>query len=45
MKTVETMPERLLIVDTDQGADLVEKVQDLEDLIEAFKDGVIKEEY
>ena len=45
MKTVETMPERLLIVDTDQGADLVETVQDLEDLIEAFKDGVIKEEY
>ena len=45
MKTVETMPARLLIVDTDQGADLVEKVQDLEDLIEAFKDGVIKEEY
>lgn len=45
MKTVETMPERLLIVDTDQGADFVEKVQDLEDLIEAFKDGVIKEEY
>ena len=26
-------------------ADLVEKVQNLEDLIEAFKDGVIKEEY
>ena len=45
IKTVETMPERLLIVDTDQGAVLVEKVQDLEDLIEAFKEGIIKEEY
>ena len=45
MKTVETMPERLLIVDTDQGAVLVEKVRDLEDLIEAFKEGLIKEEY
>lgn len=45
MKTVETMPERLLIVDTDQGAELVEKVRDLEDLIEAYKDGVIKEDY
>lgn len=45
MKTVETMPERLLIVDTDQGAVLVEKVRDLEDLIEAFKEGQIKEEY
>ena len=45
MKTVETMPERLLIVDTDQGAVLVEKVRDLKDLIEAFKEGLIKEEY
>ena len=45
MKTVETMPERLLIVDTDQGAVLVEKVRDLEDLIEAFKEGLIKEVY
>ena len=45
MKTVETMPERLLIIDTDQGAVLVEKVHDLEDLIEAFKEGLIKEEY
>lgn len=45
MKTVETMPERLLIVDTDQGAVLVEKVRDLETLIEAFKEGLIKEEY
>ena len=45
MKTVETMPERLLIVDTDQGAVLVEKVRDLKDLIEAFKEGQIKEVY
>ncbi len=45
MKTVETMPERLLIIDTDQGAVLVEKVHDLEDLIDAFKEGLIKEEY
>lgn len=45
MKTVETMPERLLIMDTDQGAVLVEKVRDLEDLIEAFKEGQIKEVY
>ena len=45
MKTVETMPERLLIVDTDQGAVLVEKVRDLKDLIEAFQEGQIKEVY
>ncbi len=45
MKTVETMPERLLILDTDQGRRLVEKVDDLRDLVEAFKNGEIKEQY
>ena len=45
MKTVETMPERLLIIDTDQGTKLVEKVDDLKDLVEAFKNGEIKEQY
>ena len=43
MKTVEVMPERLLIADTDQGIVLKEKVKDLENLIEAFNEGVIKE--
>ena len=45
MKIVETMPERLLILDTDQGAVLSEKVDDLKDLIRAFKAGEIKEQY
>lgn len=45
MKVVEVMPERLLIADTDQGLILKEKVVDLEDLIEAFKEGIIKEKY
>ncbi|MBQ4649444.1 MAG: fructose-1,6-bisphosphatase [Firmicutes bacterium] len=45
MKIVETMPERLLIADTDQGLVLKEKVVDLEELIEAFKEGIIKETY
>ena len=44
-KTVEIMPERLLIMDTDQGAVLTEKVDDLTDLVEAFKEGLIKEVY
>ncbi len=43
MKTVETMPERLMILDTDQGAELVEKVDDLRDLVKAYKNGEIKE--
>lgn len=45
MKIVETMPERLLILDTDQGAQLVEKVEDLKELIKAFKNGSLKERY
>ena len=45
MKTVETMPERLLIIDTDQGRDFVERIGDLNDLVEAFKTGRIKEIY
>ena len=42
---METMPERLLILDTDQGAQLVEKVEDLKNLVEAFKHGEIKEKF
>ena len=32
-------------MDTDQGAVLTEKVDDLTDLVEAFKEGLIKEVY
>jgi fructose-1,6-bisphosphatase-3 len=45
MKIVENMPERLLIIDTDQGNYLVEKMGDLKDLVEAFRNGEIKEQY
>jgi fructose-1,6-bisphosphatase III len=45
MKVVETMPRRLLIKDTDQGQDFLERIKDLEDLIEVFKIGRLKEVY
>ncbi len=45
MKLVENLPERMLILDTDQGKVLVEKVEDLKALIVAFKNGEIKEKY
>lgn len=45
MKIVENLPERLLIIDTDQGKELVGKVEDLRGLIQAFKNGEIKEKY
>lgn len=43
MQIVETMPERLLIIDTDQGAEIVQQVEDLKALVEAYKKGLIKE--
>ena len=43
MQVVETLPERLLIIDTDQGAELVQQVDDLKALVDAYKKGLIKE--
>lgn len=44
-RTVESLPERMLIIDTDQGAELVQQVDDLKALVEAYKKGQIKEIY
>lgn len=43
VKVVETMPHRLLIEDTDQGNELLEKIEDLTALIDAYQKGAIKE--
>ena len=40
---VKQMPRRLLIADTDDGAALRERIDDLMALIEAYRSGVIKE--
>lgn len=45
VKTVETLPERMMVIDTDQGAELVEQIEDLKKLMEAFNKGVIKERF
>ncbi|MBQ4467798.1 MAG: fructose-1,6-bisphosphatase [Firmicutes bacterium] len=45
MKIVYTLPERKSIIDTDSGKRLAEQVEDLLELIQAFKEGLIKEEY
>ena len=45
MTTVETMTERMLIIDTDQGKQLVQRVDDLKALVDAFRKGLIKENY
>lgn len=42
---VNTMPRRLRIGDTDFGNELKERVEDLVQLLEAYKDGIIKETF
>ena len=42
---VNTMPTRLRIGDTDFGNELKERVEDLVQLLEAYKDGIIKETF
>lgn len=43
--TVETFPERLMVLDTDQGSQIVEQIEDIKNLVEAYRKGLIKEKY
>ena len=43
IKTVYTLPRRMLISDTDQGLELFERVESMQALVEAYKNGTIKE--
>ena len=45
MHLIESVPERLLIRETDNGDELREQISNLEDLYDAFKNGDIKETY
>lgn len=45
VRTVATLPERMLIIDTDKGKELVEQRDDLKSLVEAYQKGLIKEKY
>jgi len=45
MIEVETMPKRLLISDTEEGKDYEARVEDLRELLVAYKEGIIKETY
>ena len=44
MKIVENLPKRMLVTDTDQGDELKARIHDLEDLVEAYRKGMIKED-
>lgn len=43
VKIVDTLPKRLLIIDTDNGIVLQEQARHMEDLVYAYKKGLIKE--
>ena len=45
INVVEKLPRRELIADTDQGAVIKEQVRDLKELVQAYRDGEIKERY
>ena len=40
---VKSLPQRLLVGDTDTGAVLKERIDDLKALLEAYRKGAIKE--
>ena len=43
VKTIDTLPTRMLIKDTDQAPEIQGKIDDLKELIEAYEKGLIKE--
>ena len=45
MHLVDSVSERILIRDTDTGEELREQISNLEALFDAFKSGLIKENY
>lgn len=45
VKVVETLPERMLISDTDLGAELQEQIDSCMELVNAYRKGLLKETY
>ncbi len=45
VKTVAVLPERMMVIDTDQGAELTEQVNNMKQLVEAYRKGQLKEKY
>ncbi len=45
VKTVEVLPERMMVIDTDQGRELTEQVENMKCLVEAYRKGILKERY
>jgi fructose-1,6-bisphosphatase-3 len=45
VKIVETLPERMMVMDTDQGVEIVQAIDDMKQLVDAYRRGIIKEKY
>lgn len=43
VKIVETLPERMMVLDSDQGVIMVDQIEDMKQLVEAYRKGIIKE--
>lgn len=43
VKTVEVLPERMMVIDTDQGIELTEQVDNMRQLVQAYRKGILKE--
>lgn len=43
MKIVDTLKTRMLVIDTDEGAELLRQAEAVKRLVEAYKTGEIKE--
>lgn len=39
------LPERMLVIDTDQGIELTEQVDNMKQLVQAYRKGILKEKY
>ncbi len=45
MQRVETLSSRMLVIDTDQGRELMRRVDALKELVQAYRRGLLKEHY
>ncbi len=45
VKIVETLPEPMMVLDSDQGVVMVDQIEDMKQLVEAYRKGIIKEVY
>jgi len=45
VRTVATLPKRMMVADTDEGQVLKQQVRDMEALVQAYREGELKEKY